>query len=89
MSVRLRKNGKEISPTSRIHPVRTKDGNGQKTCQLFSTTFEYENESESGKAEHENEHELMEYNELIRAELCRTRSVDEKSIWNRPAISSA
>jgi hypothetical protein len=40
-------------------------------------------------AEHENEQELMEYNELIRAELCRTRSADKKSIWNRPTVSSA
>jgi hypothetical protein len=38
-----------------------KDENGWKT-QLFSTfTFEYENESENGKARHENEHKLMEY----------------------------
>jgi hypothetical protein len=38
------------------------DENGRKTSQLFSTfTFEYENESESGKAGHENEHELTEY----------------------------
>ena len=35
-------------------------GNGRKTSQPFSTsTFEYENES--GKARHENEHELTEY----------------------------
>ena len=33
-------------------------GNGRKTSQPFSTsTFEYENESESGKAGHKNEHE--------------------------------
>jgi hypothetical protein len=37
--------------------------NGQKISQSFSTfTFEYENESESGKAGHENE--LMEYREF-------------------------
>ena len=39
-------------------------GNGRKTSQPFSTSiFEYENENEneSGKAGHENEHELMEY----------------------------
>ena len=42
-----------------------KDENGWKTSSLFSTsTFEYENESESGKAGHENEHELMEYREF-------------------------
>jgi hypothetical protein len=42
-------------------------GNGRKTSQPFSTfTFEYENESESesGKAGHENEHKLMEYQEF-------------------------
>ena len=33
--------------------------------QLFSTsTFKYENESESGKVGHENEHELTEYREF-------------------------
>ena len=37
-------------------------GNGRKTSQPFSTsTFEYENENESGKAGHKNEHELTEY----------------------------
>ena len=36
--------------------------NDWKTSQPFSTsTFEYENENESGKAGHENEHELTEY----------------------------
>jgi hypothetical protein len=36
-------------------------GNGRKTPQPFSTsTFEYENESENGKAGHENERELTE-----------------------------
>ena len=36
--------------------------NGRKPSQPFSTsTFEYENENESGKAGHENEHELTEY----------------------------
>jgi hypothetical protein len=40
-------------------------GNGQKTPQPFSTfTFEYENESENGKAGHENERELTEYREF-------------------------
>ena len=40
-------------------------GNGQKTPKLFSTfTFEYENESESGKVGYENEHELTEYREF-------------------------
>ena len=40
-------------------------GNGRKTPQPFSTsTFEYENESESGKAGHENERELTEYREF-------------------------
>ena len=39
--------------------------NGRKTPKLFSTfTFEYENESERGKAGHENEHELTEYQEF-------------------------
>ena len=39
-----------------------KVGKGQKISQPFSTsTFEYENENESGKAGHENEHELTEY----------------------------
>ena len=39
-----------------------KDENGRKTPQPFSTfTFEYENESENGKAGHESEHELTEY----------------------------
>jgi hypothetical protein len=42
-----------------------RDENGRKTSQPFSTsTFEYENESESGKTGHENEHELMEYREF-------------------------
>jgi hypothetical protein len=42
-------------------------GNGQKTHQPFSTfTFEYENESENGKAGHENECELTEYREFQR-----------------------
>jgi hypothetical protein len=36
--------------------------NDPKTSQPFSTSaFEYENESESGKVGHENEHELTEY----------------------------
>jgi hypothetical protein len=40
-------------------------GNYPKTPQLFSTfTFEYENESESGKDGRENECELMEYQEF-------------------------
>jgi hypothetical protein len=40
-------------------------GNGRKTLQLFSTfIFEYENESENGKAEHENERELTKYREF-------------------------
>ena len=38
------------------------DRNGRKTPQPFSTsTFEYENESKSGKARYENEHKLTEY----------------------------
>ena len=42
-----------------------KDENGRKTSSLFPTsTFEYENESESGKAGHKNEHELTEYREF-------------------------
>ena len=37
-------------------------GNGRKTSQPFSiSTFEYENKNESGKAGHENEQELTEY----------------------------
>jgi hypothetical protein len=41
------------------------DENGRKTSQPFSTfTFEYENESESGKAGHGNKHELTEYREF-------------------------
>ena len=41
------------------------DENGRKTSQPFSTsTFEYKNENKSGKAEHENKHELMEYREF-------------------------
>ena len=40
-------------------------GNGQKISQPFSIpTFEYENENESGKARHENEHKLTEYREF-------------------------
>jgi hypothetical protein len=40
-------------------------GNGQKTSQPFSTfIFEYKNESENGKAGHENEHELTEFREF-------------------------
>jgi hypothetical protein len=40
-------------------------GNSRKTPQPFSTfTFEYENESENGKAGHENERELTEYREF-------------------------
>jgi hypothetical protein len=43
----------------------SRDENGQKTPQPFSTfTFEYENESENGKAKHENECELTEYQEF-------------------------
>jgi hypothetical protein len=39
--------------------------NGQKTPQPFSTfIFEYENESEIGKARHKNERELTEYREF-------------------------
>ena len=39
--------------------------NSRKIFQPFSTsTFEYENVSESGKAGHENEHELTEYREF-------------------------
>ena len=60
-------------------------GNGQKISQLFSTsTFEYENENQSGKAGHENEHELTEYQKFRK----RTNSsgimwlVYEKSIRN-------
>jgi hypothetical protein len=42
-----------------------KDENGRKTPQPFSTfTFEYENESENGKVGHENERELIEYQEF-------------------------
>jgi hypothetical protein len=42
-----------------------KDENGRKTPQPFSTfIFEYENESENGKAGHENERELTEYREF-------------------------
>ena len=42
-----------------------RDENGRKTAQPFSTsTFEYENESESGKCGHENEHELTEHREF-------------------------
>jgi hypothetical protein len=40
-------------------------GNGRKTPQPFSNfIFEYENESENGKAGHENERELTEYREF-------------------------
>ena len=40
---------------------RSRDENGRKTCQLFSTsTFEYETENENGKAGHK----LMEYEEF-------------------------
>jgi hypothetical protein len=43
----------------------TKDENGRKTSQPFSTfIFEYENESENSKARHKNERELMEYREF-------------------------
>jgi hypothetical protein len=46
-------------------PVSSKDENGRKPPQPFSTfTFEYENESENGKAGHENERELTEYREF-------------------------
>ena len=42
--------------------VVTRDENGRKISQSFSTsTFEYENKNKSGKAGHENEHELTEY----------------------------
>ena len=45
-----------------MYVVSIRDENGRKTSQTFSTsTFEYENENESGKAGHENEHELTEY----------------------------
>ena len=48
-------------PAHRV-PVPGRDENGRKTSQPFSTsTFEYENENESSKAGHENEHELTEY----------------------------
>jgi len=67
--------------------VPAKDENGPKTSSLFSTsTFEYENESESGKAGHKMNTNLRNIenfeNELIQAELCRTRSIYEKSIRN-------
>jgi hypothetical protein len=43
----------------------TKDENGRKTSRPFSTfTFEYEYENKSGKARHENKHELTEYREF-------------------------
>jgi hypothetical protein len=38
----------------------TRDENGRKTSQLFSISI-FEDENESGKAGHENEHELKEY----------------------------
>ena len=39
--------------------------NSRKIFQPFSTsTFEYENESKSGKTGHKNEHELTEYREF-------------------------
>lgn len=42
-----------------------RDENSQKTSPPFSTsTFEYENESKSGKTGHKNEHELMKYQEF-------------------------
>ena len=50
-----------------MYVVSIRDENGRKTSQSFSTsTFEYENENEneSGKAGHENEHELTEYREF-------------------------
>jgi len=56
-------------------------GNGWKTSQPLSTfTFEYENKSESGKAGHKKKHTNVRNienfeNELIQAELSRTRSV--------------
>jgi hypothetical protein len=43
----------------------TRDENGRKTHEPFSiSTFEYENESKSGKARHKNEHEFIEYQEF-------------------------
>ena len=45
--------------------VTGRDENGRKISQPFSTfTFEYENERESDKAGHENEHRLTEYREF-------------------------
>ena len=55
----------------------TRDENGRKPPQPFSTfTFEYENESENGKAGHENEHELTEYRsvESITINKCMTHA---------------
>jgi len=77
--------GKKNTPTEEYIAAAIQDENGRKTTQPFSTsTFEYENENKSGKARHENEHELRNIenfkNKLIRAELCRTRSVYKKSI---------
>ena len=74
--------GKKNTPTEEYIAAAIQDENGRKTTQPFSTsTFEYENENKSGKARHENEHELRNIenfkNKLIRAELCRTRSVYE------------
>jgi hypothetical protein len=43
----------------------SRDENRQKTFESFSiSTFEYENESKSGKARHKNEHEFTEYQEF-------------------------
>jgi hypothetical protein len=46
--------------------VNSKDENGRKTPKLFSTfTFEYEDESESGKAGNKNKHELMKISKML------------------------
>jgi hypothetical protein len=45
--------------------VNSKDENGRKTPKLFSTfIFEYEDESESGKAGNKNKHELMKISKM-------------------------
>jgi hypothetical protein len=54
-----------LEPPNQINGRVVYEENGQKTPSPFSTfTFEYENESENGKAGHENEREFTEYREF-------------------------
>jgi hypothetical protein len=66
--------------------------NGRKTPQPFSTsTFEYENESENGKAGHENEREFTENRKRTNSSEIILNTVDIRKINTeyRPVVPSA